>query len=184
MKIHSFLFRITLWGWCLGLKEEFLSPHSCLREITPFSSGEEDGETSDGLTLTLMSFPSCPLGSNDCRKGVLNSAGQCPVGLLLLWCIWMNMKGRERGYHESHPHRKRQINYKTQGHQLLRWTSVYADTKISNLGSCSYKVRVGRQLIIFSWSVRWTHTNTQLVFWLEVLFGGGERKGKSLARKK
>lgn len=25
---------------------------------------------------------------------------------------------------------------------------------------------------------------TQLVFWLDVLFGGGEREGKSLARKK
>lgn len=56
-------------GFGAQYKEEFLSPHSCLKEIAPFSAGEEDGEISSGLTFILMSFPPSPLDSNDYRKG-------------------------------------------------------------------------------------------------------------------
>lgn len=63
--------------------------------MAPLSSVEEDGETLNGSTFILVLFPPCSLHSNDCRKGVFNSAGWGPVRLLLLWCIWMNMKGRK-----------------------------------------------------------------------------------------
>lgn len=162
-------------------KEEFLYTHSCLREMAHFSSDGEKGETTNISTFFLMSSLPSPLWSNGYRGEGREDLLDCGDASALKF-LDKYEREREKLSHITSP--QEEANKFQDSRTLVTELNIclHLHTKqqpwlMFIQGQC------GKTADDFL-SEHERRKQTQIVFWLDVLFGGWERGVTNHARKK